>query len=545
MGKVLILGAGATQVPLIETSKRMGYETIVASIPGNYPGFDLADKVYHVNTTDKEGILSVAKKEKIDGLCTTGTDVAVRSIGYVNSALGLQGITYESAKVVTDKALMKARMVEFGVRTARFYQARTPDEALRYAEDIGFPVMVKCTDQAASKGIIKVECRDMISDAFSYAISGSKNDYVVVEKFLEGYEAGVDGYYSEASELIIPHGKMTYSTGKTDVPSGHYIPFDCSDDLYSDILEQTRLACKACGLKKSFFNMDIMICDGKCYVIEIGGRTGATCIPDLLSIYCGFNYYEKIIENCVGQTPDVEYTPQKCGIAELLVSDSDGFLESANLEECNKISGISCSLDISVGEAVKRFSVGTDRFGQIISSGATAEEAKDKLRDALDTLDIKIASSEDFVSVEKLCEGDYARLVEYLKSIDSIFPVPMSERVVIDNHAKKVLDLGAVFVASIQGKIVGVLLGYANNYEKNMAYVGTLGVTNGFRNMNIGKRLLHEFVGYARKRGMKTVSLHAHRDNHGALRFYEREGFEKTFDDKKPYEESVYFTMNL
>ena len=43
--KLLILGAGIYQVPLIETAKRMGLETIVASIPGNYPGFALADKV--------------------------------------------------------------------------------------------------------------------------------------------------------------------------------------------------------------------------------------------------------------------------------------------------------------------------------------------------------------------------------------------------------------------------------------------------------------------------------------------------------------------
>ena len=45
MKKILILGAGIYQVPLIKTAKRMGLYTIVASIPGNYPGFELADKV--------------------------------------------------------------------------------------------------------------------------------------------------------------------------------------------------------------------------------------------------------------------------------------------------------------------------------------------------------------------------------------------------------------------------------------------------------------------------------------------------------------------
>ena len=79
MKKILILGAGIYQVPLIKTAKRMGLYTIVASIPGNYPGFELADKVYYENTTDYKRILSIARKEKIDGIkeCAESDGVCV------------------------------------------------------------------------------------------------------------------------------------------------------------------------------------------------------------------------------------------------------------------------------------------------------------------------------------------------------------------------------------------------------------------------------------------------------------------------------------
>ena len=63
MKKILILGAGIYQVPLIETAKKLGYYTIVASIPGKYPGFALADKVYHVNTTDTQALEKIAVEE--------------------------------------------------------------------------------------------------------------------------------------------------------------------------------------------------------------------------------------------------------------------------------------------------------------------------------------------------------------------------------------------------------------------------------------------------------------------------------------------------
>lgn len=545
MKKILILGAGATQVPLIETSKKLGYETYVASIPGNYPGFAKADKVFYVNTTDKEGILDLAIREKIDGICTTGTDVAVRSIGYVNSKQNLSGISYESALKVTDKALMKKALVENGVRTAPFFRASSVEEVKNAALELGYPVMVKCTDQAASKGIIRIEHESEIEHAFKYALKNSRNSYVVVEKFLVGYEAGVDGYYSAESKCIIPHGKMTYTTGLTDVPSGHYIPFECSKELLEDIENQVELSCKACGLEKSFFNMDIMICNDLCYVIEIGGRTGATCIPDLISIYMGQSYYEKIIENCVGCVPLFDFSPKAYAIAELLVSDKTGVLMNADIEKCNSTEGIQCSLDISLGDVVNEFKVGTDRFGQMIVSAESRELALKKLDEAKQMLNLDISPIDKAVTIERLDETDEEDIVKYLKSIDSIFPVPMSSRVNIENHVKKLLSRGVVIVAKISGKIIGILLGYGNNHETKMGYLGTLGVSEGYRSLNIGKRLIDEFIVFLSENGMQGFGLHAHRDNTRALNFYQKNGCVLTSDDNKPYEESVYFTRLL
>ena len=53
MKKLMVLGAGIYQVPLIKKAKEMGLYTIVASIPGNYPGFLYADEIVYENTTNK------------------------------------------------------------------------------------------------------------------------------------------------------------------------------------------------------------------------------------------------------------------------------------------------------------------------------------------------------------------------------------------------------------------------------------------------------------------------------------------------------------
>ena len=160
MKKIMILGAGIYQVPLIRTARRMGLYTIVVSIPGDYPGFALADRIYELNTRDKEAILAAAEKEQIDGICTSGTDVAVSTIGYVCEKMHLSGIPYEAAEILTDKAKMKDAFRQGGVSAADGMRVRSAEEAQKAAEQLGYPVVVKRVDSSGSRGITVVSIPD-------------------------------------------------------------------------------------------------------------------------------------------------------------------------------------------------------------------------------------------------------------------------------------------------------------------------------------------------------------------------------------------------
>lgn len=64
--KAMILGAGIGQIPFINLLKERGCYVIAVSVKGNYPGFEIADKCYYVDTRDKEAILEIAREEGID-----------------------------------------------------------------------------------------------------------------------------------------------------------------------------------------------------------------------------------------------------------------------------------------------------------------------------------------------------------------------------------------------------------------------------------------------------------------------------------------------
>ena len=371
MKKLMILGASIYQVPLIKTAKKMGIYTVVASVKGNYPGFEIADKACYVNTIDKEAILDVCRKEKIDGICTSGTDVAVATIGYVNEAMGLSGISESAANKACNKSAMKEAFKAGGVDASEFIKVHSLDEAHEAADTIGYPVVVKCVDSSGSRGINVVETKDGLEEAYNESIKYSHKDYVLVEEMLNGNEIGVDGMVQNGEIILIaPHEKYTYKCGGATIPAGHSFPYYCNEKVSKEIDKQITLAVRALGLDNCAFNSDVFIDGDRVHIIEMGGRAGATGIPELISIYYGFDFYEKMIENAFGQKVDLSgrgiLTP--C-MSKLLMSPVDGILSDIDAEHIDglRAQGNEIVLDYGVGESVEKMYNGTTRIGHLIA----------------------------------------------------------------------------------------------------------------------------------------------------------------------------------
>lgn len=371
MKKIMILGASVYQVPLIRTAKRMGLYTIVSSIPGNYPGFSDADKVCYINTIDKEAILKVCKEEGVDGICTSGTDVAVATIGHVNEQMNLAGISEDAAVKACDKYEMKKAFAAGGVSASKFIKAESLEEAYAAASEIGYPVVVKCVDSSGSRGINVVDSEGELREAYEAAVGYSHKSYVLVEEKLNGKEIGVDGMVKDGEVMLIaPHTKYTYKFKGATIPAGHSFPYRNSEKVLAEIDKQVTLAVKALGLNNCAFNSDVFVDGENVYIIEMGGRAGATGIPELISIYYGFDFYEKMIENSLGRMDDLGISDKRTScMSKLLMSPVDGTITSIDEEAIDGIRarGYDIVLDYKVGQTVEQMHNGTTRIGHLIA----------------------------------------------------------------------------------------------------------------------------------------------------------------------------------
>jgi biotin carboxylase len=393
MKNILIMGAGVYQVPLIKKVKEMGYRAVVVSPKGNYPGIDLADELIELDIRDKETVLERAKQIGILAVLTTGTDVAVPTIGYLVDELGLTGTGFKAAQRSMDKTLMKQCFFEHGVSTAKYYAIHSLNELKIKAKEIGYPVMVKAVDSSGSRGITKVSLEEDLPVAFAAARAVSNLQIVIVEEYLAGYEIGAQAVVinNEVVEVFLHSDETT--PPPVSAPIGHAMPLILNSGLETKTKLLVKKAVKALGILNTISNVDIMIVNGEPYILEIGARMGATCLAENISIYAGFDAYEFIIHLALGthSALPVVYVKQ-ANAALLLKTNKTGVVKSLVIPKStfSHPNLVDLSIDVKVGERVRAFKVGPDRMGHIIVKADTLEQSNNLVKCLASTIVIEI-----------------------------------------------------------------------------------------------------------------------------------------------------------
>ena len=392
MKKIMILGAGRGQVGLYKQSKEMGLHSIAVTIPGDYPALEFADEVAYVDIRDKEAVLNVAREKEIDGIVTSCMDIALATVGFVCDNLNLQGISYEAAKTSTDKFLMKKAFMEKDVRTAKYVRVDKGADPLPLVADFDYPIIVKPVDLAGSRGINIVNSEDGLQQAVDDTMATTAADYCIIEEFLIGTEFSATAFVENGKVVFtLPTGDVRYGD-KGEVPGGHYLPYEASEEAGKDFERQISAGIMALGLDNCAVNADVMLVGDDVYILEMTGRMGANCMPELSSIYLGSDMYGMIIKNAIGEDIclDADNIPCRPCYARMIASENAGILEEVILP---KMEGCTYSLFKNPGDKVNAFSCTDDYIGQAIAEAETLGKAKERVDAFVDTTIIRLANS--------------------------------------------------------------------------------------------------------------------------------------------------------
>lgn len=304
MKKILILGGSYFQIPAIAYAKLQGYYVITCDYLPDNPGHKLADEYHNVSTTDKKGVLSLARDLKVDGVLCFASDPAATVAAYVTEQLALPGNAYDKVRVFGEKHLWRDFLSENGFNTPKAKAYSCVEEV--DADLWDYPVMLKPIDSSGSKGVTKVCHKDGIKKAFEYALTYSRSKIVIMEEFIErvGSQIGGDGFYGTEQLDFVCFGEQVVDLEVNPyVPCGMKFPANLSSEMRDMIFKEIERAVRLSGLRNLSFNLEVMIDkSNKIYLMELGPRNGGNCIPEIINQYTDVDLVALAVEAAMGKT---------------------------------------------------------------------------------------------------------------------------------------------------------------------------------------------------------------------------------------------------
>ena len=301
-----MLGGSMQQIPAIKQSKEKGYYTITCDYLPDNPGHKYADEFHNVSTTDKEAVLKLAKELNIDGIVAYASDPAAPTAAYVAQEMGLPGNPYNSVEILTQKDLFRLFLKNNGFNTPQAKGYTNFDDAYNEIDSFKFPVMVKPVDSSGSKGVVKIESKTQLKDAFDEALSYSRAKRIVIEEFIQkkGYQVSGDGFSVDGKLVFTSYGNELYSGKGTReyVALGEFWPLLLCDELKQKVDNELQKLITALGMKTCAYNIEVILDQNDdVYILELGPRNGGSYIPQLIQYATGVDLIDYTLRAAVGE----------------------------------------------------------------------------------------------------------------------------------------------------------------------------------------------------------------------------------------------------
>lgn len=372
MTTILFLGGAFHQIPPIMYARDKGYRTVLCDYLPDNPGQRFADVYYPASTTDKDAVLAIARKERIDGIIAYATDPAAPTAAYVGNRLGLPSNPYESVETMSRKDLFRRHLAMHGFNCPESRTCVDAGQALIAVRDIGFPAMVKPVDSSGSKGVSIVRENDDISQAFGKALSFSRCGTVIVEEYVERYHDAMIG-----GDGFVVDGKLSFC-GFLDshrsrkhnpfIPIGTSYPLTLPEKERETATVELQRLITSLNLVSGPINIEIMISrEGKLYFLELGPRNGGNMIPEFLGDIYGIDLIGASVDTAFGRCrlPAIVDPPDAYYSNYVLKTESCGWLKGVCMSEEAKRCLYKTVMYRKEGERVEAFSGANNAIGML------------------------------------------------------------------------------------------------------------------------------------------------------------------------------------
>ncbi len=254
------------------------------------------------------------------------------------------------------------------------------DDAKADLDRFAFPVIVKPTDSAGSKGVTRVNSEEQLKAAFEYSLTNSISKRVIIEEFIEKSGCSSDSdCFSVDGQLKV----VTYSAQRFDdeaanpyTPSAFSWPSTFSKEEERYLNGEIQRLITLLDLKTSIYNIETRIgTNGKPYIMEVSPRGGGNRLAEMVRYGTGVDMIDAYVKASVGDfSEDLNTAEFEGHWAEIILhAENDGIFQSLEITGEYKEFVVETDLWVKSGDCVRAFNGANDAIGTLVLRLPTAE----------------------------------------------------------------------------------------------------------------------------------------------------------------------------
>ena len=395
--KLMLLGGIRYLLPVIKAAHEQGYYVITADYLPDNIAHKYSDEYVNVSIIDKETVLKIAKEKEIDGIMSFGVDPGVVTASYVQNQMNLPSFgPYESVEILQNKDKFRKFLLENGFNVPKAKGFSSVKEALADLSWYEFPVIVKPTDSAGSKGVTRVDKIDELQPAIEHAFNHSIKGNIIVEEFIEKKGCSSDSdSFSLNGELKV----VTFSAQRFDdkalnpyTPSAYSWPSTFAEDEEAYLTSEIQRLLTLLQMKTSIYNIETRIgTNGKPYIMEVSPRGGGNRLAEVVRYATGVDMITACTRAAVGDTIcDIQQKNYDGHWAEIVLhANNSGIFKGLEILEDLQIEIVEKDLWVEIGDYVNGFEGANNAIGMLILRFKTQEDMERALSNPF-LVDVKI-----------------------------------------------------------------------------------------------------------------------------------------------------------
>ena len=301
-----------------------------------HPLFKDAKNILQVDTNNISELIEVVKKYQFDGVISV-CDYYFEAVQSVANALKIPCAVPHNLKNIRQKHLMRQTLDNAGLPNAKFKLANSWEETLQGARQIGYPLIIKPVDLAASAYVClihnELELKEAFNklDQFKVNFRGQiRNKVILLEEFMVGEEVSVESVSFQGETTIIGVTDKSLTGTPYFIETGHMFPAKIGDEQYSTLIEYVQKVLNAIDFDNGVAHTEVKLTKNGPRIVEINPRTPGGYIVELVEYVTGINLLKVFLDLTIGKKPILKkvITDIKSAAVMFLVPPHEGIIQN-------------------------------------------------------------------------------------------------------------------------------------------------------------------------------------------------------------------------